>query len=292
MANFNAESFTSPPSAHQNLPFNRSHSVPQGNVQMQFGPTTEASLRYQTFSSPYNVQRSVSNHDFPGMNIKGFQGPPPPKIPNLIPKLTPSTNYQQQGSESNLSGTELSRKIPKGSRVLSEKSEPSKPEHRNPSLPPPAPVYSGSHARSHAGNKLESVQPQLYPGFRNQQSSVNNTPRPQTSPTASWTVLNTNQTNAFTPPGTKSPNTAGPSGTSFYSFSTSNNTFALKAGANGIFTMAPIFPTTNLPSTELHIKETDASAKISKSVPIGAQPSQNAHSNPISRQELDEDYDC
>lgn len=301
---YNADSFSNPPSAHQNLPFNRSHSVPQGKVQLKFGPTAEASLRYPTFSSPYNVQRSVSNQEYPqGITFGGFQGSP--CAPPVRPMPSPPSDYQQQMKPESCSNSqESSQDISRGTPVFSENQEanlsrPPKPEQRIQTLPPPAPVYSGAHSRPHIGSKTEGIQ--LYPGFRAQQSSVNTIARANSmdprGPAVSknpWNIPQTNQNNAFPSTVIKSPvtpNTPVPSESPNYSLSTSNNTFSLKAGTNGTFTMSPLFPTPNAPIHGLQNQQTDSSNKISRPV-FGAQATQNAQLNPASRQELDEDYDC
>lgn len=212
---YNADSFSNPPSAHQNLPFNRSHSVPQGKVQLQFGPTAEASLRYPTFSSPYNVQRSVSNQEYQqGVSFGGFQGPP--CVPPVRAMPSPPSAYQQQMKPESCSiSRESSLEISRGTPVFSEKQEPNlsrppKPEHRIQTLPPPAPVYSGAHSRPHIGSKTESVQ--LYPGFRAQQSSVNPIARANSMDQRGhavsknpWNIPQTNQNNAFPSAVIKSP---------------------------------------------------------------------------------------
>lgn len=317
VVNFNADSFSNPPSAHQNLPFNRSHSVPQGKVQLKFGPT-EASLRYPTFSSPYNVQRSVSKHEFPGISFGGFQGPhsaPPVEIrlqealspPSAPSAPSPPSAYQLEMKirepESSSKSLESPMEISRGAKVFSETQEqnstrPTKPEQRIQSLPPPAPVYSGAHSRPHVGPKTDHVQ--LYPGYRAPSSSVNNIARVNIDPRGhfvskpSWNVHQTTPINAFQPPAAKSPQMPGallPSESPAYSFSTSNNTFSLKSGTNGTFTMAPLFPTQNAPLHGLQNQQTDSSNKISKPI-FGTQPTQNAQLKPTSNQELDEDYDC
>jgi len=301
VVNYNADSFSHPPSAHQNLPFNRSHSVPQGKVQLQFGPTTEASLRYPT-SSPYNVQRSVSsNQEFQGISFGGFQGTPSSPAPS--PLSTYQLQVKQIEQQPCSSPQEPSVEISRGASVFCENQEqpvsrPPKPEQRIQSLPPAAPVYSGAHSRPHIGSKSESGH--LYPGYRVQPSSINSIartnsldPRPHTVSKTPWAVPQTNPTNAFSSTMAKPSPTPGapvPSENP-YSFSTSNSTFSLKAGTNGTFTMAPLFPTQNTPVHGIQNQQTESSNNISRTV-FGGQATQNAQLNPASSQELDEDYDC
>jgi len=193
--------------------------------------------------------------------------------------------------------------VSRGPIVFSEQQEqkltpPAKPEQRIQSLPPPAPVYSSSHSRAHVGPKADGVQ--LYPGYRPPISTVNNIPRPNTDirglsvSKSPWNIPQAIPINAFQPAMGKSPSTAGafiPSESPAYSISTSNNTFSLKAGTNGTFTMAPLFPTQNEPLHEPLNPQTDSSNKISRNM-FGGQPTQNAQLQPASSQELDEDYDC
>jgi len=317
VVNYNADSFSTPasnlasnlasnppPSAHQNLPFNRSHSVPQGKVQLQFGPTTDtASLRYPTFSSPYNVQRSVSNQEFQGISFGGFQGsqcsppvralPSPPVVPSTPSTFPPTIKNQEQENSSQLKGPSMD--LSRGPAVFSEKLDHSAPRQ---SLPPPAPVYSGSHSRQpNVGSKPDVVP--LYPGYRVHQPSINNSgrvnsgePRVNSVSKNTWVVPQNNQINAFSPPVAKNPQTPGaPNSTEspLYSFSTSNNTFSLKSGTNGTFTMAPLFPGPNQGQQQ----QTNSSSNnfVSRTA-FGVHPTQNAQLNPASRQELDEDYDC
>lgn len=312
VVNYNADSFSNPPppSAHQNLPFNRSHSVPQGKVQLQFGPTTDtASLRYPTFSSPYNVQRSVSNQEFQGISFGGFQGvqcapparalpsPPVPSPPSTFP-LKMKNKELENCPKFNNPSTDVSR----GAPVFSEKLEHSlprstKPELRIQSLPPPAPVYSGGHSRQpHTGSKPDSGQ--LYPSYRVQPANTNNMSstldqRVNAGSKSPWAVPQNNQTQAFLPSVAKPPQTPGaPTSTEspLYSFSTSNSHFSLKSGTNGTFTMAPLFPG----QTQPQLQQTNSSSNnlVSRTA-FGVHPTQNAQLNhPASRPELDEDYDC
>jgi len=305
VVNYNADSFSNPPppSAHQNLPFNRSHSVPQGKVQLQFGPTTDpTSLRYPTptFSSPYNVQRSVSNQEFQGISFGGFQGvqcapqaralpsPPVPSPPSTFPLKMKNKELENCPKFDNPS-TDVSR----GPPVFSEKLEhpvprSTKPDQRIQSLPPQAPVYSGSHSRQpHAGTESSHV----YPSYRVQQANTNN--MVNTGSKSPWAVPQNNQTQVFLPAAAKTPQTPGAPTTTespLYSFSTSNAPFSLKSGTNGTFTLAPLFPG----QTQAQLQPTNSSSNnLVARTAFGVHPTQNAQLNhPPSRQELDEDYDC